>query len=952
MKIRVLFGVFVLLLVGVSCAYGFEDTVQRYVVDFEEVWEEYDTAEFYQGYANGAGWSYSDFTVVNRPVAYPSSQAFKFYVDAQGRYTHYSGTAITRITNYVLVDNSYVALSVHESSVQGGTLKIYYYNSVMAQVAVTNLGLTTKSAGSTDRYELVKSGSSINLYKNGVYVSTSVLSSDVPVYIRIEAYAHGSSTGSQRQYLTTYIDDISTSSIIGMDEEWTEAPTYIDTSYGIQSYISFPSSTFTITSSRVGSGIVTNTTTLNIQANFVRWNRTEIYGNDWGLYHVQLLRDSTKLAETTFTYFDSTISGSVAFDQDSYSQGQTANIDYTITSADFASYTYYLKTMNVLGTVEDTYTLTAASGTKSPTLEDYDSGVYYAILSRTSKSSGTNEEFAYDYASVTETVYVNGNVTDAVSGTKMHNVSIEYLQGSTYYNTTSELDGTYNVSDLSVGLSTAITANVTYTNDSTFGNNSYNLSTFSFTPLAAEIYDIDLILFDINHTYDNVSAYGLIYDSIYHQPIESATVNIFNDTWSNSTTSTATGYYVFHNLIANGTYSIKTASGYTDSIDYDINTTTINATRQDIGLSQLYTVTVMARDAVSTAYLSDYTAYLDGSAQDATGGSVIFTDVEYGLHSISAVASGYYPTGTTPLIDEDTTITIDLTTTPSDYYAPHKVKFTVKALWGTLYSGVATSVYTGATATGDTLYTGTTGTDGAVVFELSEEVQYTITFVGGSQNIDESITLYPIENSYPVWIYGTLAPDDEDIESEEVTVSVTTAEINDTHAYINVTYTDAMSETTDLNIYINQSDESDPFNQTVITFANLGATSSVTHSFIINDYPGQAYFINVDATHTTFGNIMRTYSVRFDGMLEDFGFSKIWVWIGVGGMMFVAGMFKASKAEQGALIVCVVGWVFMVMGFFDSLGSQAVTGMCAGLGLATVLAVGANMSKKDRDETG
>ena len=34
MKIRVLLGVLVLLLVGVSCAHGFEDSVQRYEVDY------------------------------------------------------------------------------------------------------------------------------------------------------------------------------------------------------------------------------------------------------------------------------------------------------------------------------------------------------------------------------------------------------------------------------------------------------------------------------------------------------------------------------------------------------------------------------------------------------------------------------------------------------------------------------------------------------------------------------------------------------------------------------------------------------------------------------------------------------------------------------------------------------------------------------------------------------
>jgi hypothetical protein len=929
MKIRVLFGVLVLLLIGVSCAYGFDDSVQRYETgQISDIWT-----------VSGSG----SATIVNYPISYATSNSI--YLQST---VHNQPITITNIIPFNSDYFSFTVRSAHFTDATWGKAHVKTYDSDGFLLLDVGIEQFLRSYNSNDRYEFYTSSGSLLLDINGGFVANvGVISSDISY---VSFYVERSTTIDSS--VRVRIDDITTSSIVGMNEEWTQAATYIDTSYGIQSYASFPSSTFTMTSSRVGSGTITNTTTLINIADFVRWNRTAIYGTDWGLYHVQLFRDSTKLAETTFTYFDSTISGSVAYDQDLYSQGQTANIDYTISSADFATYTYYLKLINVYGTVQDTYTLTAASGTESPTLTDYDSGIYYAILSRTNKASGVNEEFAYDYASVTETVYIIGNVTEAVSGTNMQNVSIQYLQGSTYYNTTSAADGTYNVSDLSVSVSTTITANATYVNDTNFGNNSYNLSTFSFTPLSAEIYNVDLILFDVNHTYDNVSAYGLVYDNIYHQTIESATVNIYNSTWSNSTTSTATGYYVFHNLTANGTYSINaTATGYIDTIDYSINTTTINATRQDVPMSTLYTVTVKARDATTLAYLSDFTATLDGTEGTAVNGTVTFNNIEYGLHAISAIADDFYPSATTPLIDEDTQITLDLTRLASEYYSPHRVKFTVKTLWGTLYSGVAVNVYTGSSASGDTLYTGTTGTDGAVAFELAEYIQYTLTFIDASQSIDESITLYPIENSYPVYIYDTLAPDDEDIESEEVAVSVTTAEINDTHAYINVTYTDAMNETTDLNIYINQSDESDPFNQTIITFANLGATSSVTHSFIIDDYPGQAYFINIGATHTTFGDIQRTYSVRFDGMLEDYGFSKIWVWIGVGGMMFVAGMFKASKAEQGALVVCVVGWVFMGFGFFDSLGSQAVTSMAAGLSLATVLAVGANMSKRNRDET-
>jgi len=940
MRIK-LFSVFILLLFSVSYASGFEDSVQRYEVDFEDEWFIYQTAGTQPTSADG----WTRVQVINTPATYPTAKAIQVIAhgeewDAENAY----------IQSYDYISSSvfsFTMLDTYANYYTGGSPSVIYdkgYNSISY---IDDVG-TVMSMSFPDlegRYELISDSGFVSLYINGAYIKNAALSRDSPVQIKFLANApYGNGYYYKAHEANMVMDDFSTSSIVGMNEEWTQANTYIDTSYGIQSYASFPSSTYTMTSSRVGSGTTTNTTTLTSQADFVRWNRTEIYGNDWGLYHVQLFRDSTKLAETTFTYFDSTISGSVAYDQDSYSQGGTANIAYTISAADFASYTYYLKTMDVYANVQDSYTLTAASGTQSPALADYDSGVYYAILSRTNKGTGVNEEFAYDYASVTETVYIVGNVTEAVSGTTMHNVSIQYLQGSTYYNTTSAIDGSYNVSDLSVSVSTAITANATYINDTNFGNNSYNLSTFSFTPLAAEIYNIDLILFDVNHTYDNVSAYGLITDYIYNQPIESVTVNIYNDTWSNSTTTTGTGYYVFHNLISNETYSINaTRSGYIDSNDYTINTTTSNATRQDIGLSTLYTVTVMARDATSTAYISDYTAYLDGSAQEAVNGSVIFTNVEYGLHSISAVADGYYPAGTTPLIDEDTTVTLDLTTTPSEYYAPHRVKFTVKSLWGTLYSGVTTSVYTGSTATGDTQYTGITGTDGAVVFELTENLQYTITFIDTTQGIDETRTLYPIHNEYSIIVFGAnLIPDDP--ASSNILFGCYGQSINLTHGYINVSFDD-ISETTILaELWINDT------NMTNLYYFNTTDNGKAWSQVVDGGNSSYVVVFKLDNTELSEPLII-TRTIKFDDAVNvNLGLDEGWKYqlIAVIIISVIALLGSALNAEKMAVITVLVGWLMVFFGWLQA-GATISEQITLGLMLlfATLIAFGSVIRKGD-----
>lgn len=935
MKIGVLVGVFILLLIGVNCAYGFEDTVQRYPTgNISDIWT-----------------TTGNLIVnnINYPVDYSTSHSLS--VSAHTTKTG-GGEYVSDMSTNDNVNIDYFAFTSRYGLIYQGNGILVHSNVLLEYVDASDdsiimtmeIGELIESNQNSNRFEFIRSGGDIELYIDGIFETQSTISSAPPTtYINIHSHLVDADGGFEGDLYWT-LDDFSTSSIIGMNEEWTQASTYIDTSYGIQSYVSFPSSAFTMTSSRVGSGTTTNTTTLTSQADFVRWNRTEIYGSDWGLYHVQLFRDSTKLAETTFTYFDSTISGSVAYDQDSYTQGQTANIDYTITSADFATYTYYLKTMDVYANVQDTYTLTAASGTESPTLTDYDSGIYYAILSRTSKSTGVNEEFAYDYASVTETVYINGNVTEAVNGTIMQNVSIQYLQGSTYYNTTSAADGSYNVSDLSVSVSTTVTANATYVNDTNFGNNSYNLSTFSFTPLAAEIYNVDLILFDVNHTYDNVSAYGLVYDNIYHQPIESATVNIYNSTWSNPTTSTTTGYYVFHDLIANGTYSINaTASGYIDTIDYEINTTTSNATRQDVPMSTLYTVTVKARDATTLAYLSDFTATLDGTEGTAVNGTVTFNNIEYGLHAISAIADDFYPSATTPLIDEDAEVTLDLTRLASAYYAPHRVKFTVKSLWGTLYSGVTTSVYTGATASGDALYTGTTGTDGAVVFELTEEVQYTLTFIDVSQNIEESRTLYPIHNQYSIIVFGAnLIPDDR--PSDDILFGCYGKSIDLEQGYINVSFNDTSATTTLAELWINDT------NMTNLYYFNTTDSEKAWSQVV--DGGNSSYVVVFKLDNTVLDEpLVITRTIKFDDTVNvNLGLDEGWKYqlIAVIIISVIALLGSALNAEKMAVITVLVGWLMVFFGWLQA-GATIPEQITLGLMMlfATLIAFGSVIRKGD-----
>ncbi|NOR84525.1 hypothetical protein GQ473_00260, partial [archaeon] len=430
------------------------------------------------------------------------------------------------------------------------------------------------------------------------------------------------------------------------------------------------------------------------------------------------------------------------------------------------------------------------------------------------------------------------------------------------------------------------------------------------------------------------------------QAVTNATVNIYNATWSDTITSSSTGFYLFEEL-TNGSYTVNaTKTDYQDSAEYPADTNNGSWLTQNILMYGIYDLTIRAQDSSTDGYLSTFSVDYGGVISSTTNGSITYSGLTYGLYTFSVSATGYYSDSEDILVDSTKTETIQLTQTDSVYYTPHYVKFVV---WGPLgyYEGVDVSVYEYGSST--TKYTGVTGNDGAVTFRLYETQRYTITFIDAVQGIDREMVLYPKDEKYLIFVAstGSWSTYDEPVD-DVIGIDVSTEIINSTHSYVNVSYTDTMSETTAAIVYLNQTNSSDPYNQTVID-SQSGYTNNWTHSFIVSDYEGESYFVHVVATHTTYGTVDQTYAVQFD---DDIGLpgipDKVWLYVSILIMMFTAGMFGASTATEGAAIICVEGWVFLFFGWFSSIDNNGI--IAVGLGFATVVAIIANINKFSKKE--
>jgi len=256
-------------------------------------------------------------------------------------------------------------------------------------------------------------------------------------------------------------------------------------------------------------------------------------------------------------------------------------------------------------------------------------------------------------------------------------------------------------------------------------------------------------------------------------------------------------------------------------------------------------------------------------------------------------------------------------------------------------SGEATPVQIGAESNPKI-----TDTTGSASFLLFKTQKYRITLVNASEGVNSEMTLYPKDNEY-LWLItrSNDAFQDHDIlERDAIITTVSKSVINSTHAYINVTYNDTLTQTTNITIYLNQS------NSTMLNSSN--STGNMTVSFMVSQYQGKSYLIHFFGQHTEYGTIDYTYSVLFEK--TDVGISGIpsalWLWFAVGIMFFTAAIFTASTVELGLIIVCAEGWIFLALGMFGSLGTTGTTRFGIALSLISVLAIMAYAKKQQTKE--
>ena len=240
-----------------------------------------------------------------------------------------------------------------------------------------------------------------------------------------------------------------------------------------------------------------------------------------------------------------------------------------------------------------------------------------------------------------------------------------------------------------------------------------------------------------------------------------------------------------------------------------------------------------------------------------------------GTYCLTASATGYLNSPELPInmTGINTEINLKMVKAP-DYCAPHYVQLYVSTDSNERIPGCEVQIYTPNNDPSNEKpnFCAWTNKDGRVSFHLTQDVTYkivTITLDGQKY----TSTLTPDLDQYTITIP---AGDTSAIPAMQTVISTncTYKQINNTAAYINASYYDSSSQSSNLTFVLGTMSDGKTFVPSGISGTNDNVSNPigvVTDSFIVTNYPGKTYTVRISAQSQTYGTVCENVNVSFPG---------------------------------------------------------------------------------------
>lgn len=380
--------------------------------------------------------------------------------------------------------------------------------------------------------------------------------------------------------------------------------------------------------------------------------------------------------------------------------------------------------------------------------------------------------------------------------------------------------------------------------------------------------------------------YGLTYDENYYA-IEGSTVQIWNSTYLDSTTSDVYGFYMFSGLAPSLIYNLNASkTSYQTHPDVAVNSSdAYSAVRQDFQLSGAHTINVMVKDMdtrnlitgnTTVYFYQNTTTYLETKL--TTTGLTSFSGYPAGSYTFAAEHSDYGANVTTATIGSDDTVTIYMEKgsgqSQTTIYTPHQVRYRVIDSYSRPIPGANVTAYyiadtlpsnninflkkaygVDASIAADMVnssvaMSGITGSDGYITFSQHASLQYLMVVSSTSEGVyNLSKKIYPLDTEYHLYLTGN--PYQSAITNNSLAhiynTSLWISFPNISYVRLGLNYTDTAGSTSQLNFYV-----FDGGNNTLYYTRDLGVpgTGQVQAWYDLPNIRGNQYRWNFTATRT------------------------------------------------------------------------------------------------------
>lgn len=404
-----------MLFVFVNTVFGFEDDFQNHPSDdISGLWE-----------ISGTG---STLSIVNFPTAYTQSKSLRIGGTQQATRVTKSIKAYTNSISYI----SFVSRKFEEVTCPGDG-RILFYNS--SNALISDLTLYPHIISSNNNlYEIIISSNSAFLYVDGVSKGNIGSVTQTPYYVEFKSVID----------CTTHwtIDDISTSGIVGTNNQYTELDSEIQASYTLYAKYAHQSSNYKIEVINSAYGTLANDSIISTMNGFVKFDIASTLGTSYGLYRLQIIRDNVYMESShNFLYSDSNELSTLSMDKTYYNKSDSGTATYTI--GNYNSNNFYLIRFARQNGVEEYNTVVHNEGTKLFDMNNFIADSYNVYLIKWVEATNTYTTLAFTTLTISDTIVHNNYFyfTDSINSANSKNTftqgDVFFIKGdnSTYYNT-------------------------------------------------------------------------------------------------------------------------------------------------------------------------------------------------------------------------------------------------------------------------------------------------------------------------------------------------------------------------------------------------------------------------------------------------------------------------------------------------------------------------------------